>query len=319
MIPSPSVIRHVKQRLVILRSDYLKIVQGNFAAAKLLSIFENWTNWFVRQGKFERWVKLPMQRLSSHLLGEHNLKQIRAAVGILVKLGFIRQEKRRAHKYDQSWFYWFDIEKVQLAIDSIDPFGEPETEEDFIFLDATLEPQTRVVVESAKSTTSNELILPARIEPNDSIETDPDAPSLNRDLNKNLNTTSNKKSVCEKLPQLEQLKRNRVDIKDERLHEAVCQYPERINDAVAAWLEWSAVGNVSAPTRSLIKAIKEWWKPEKQQCTEQVNPPTTEQMKRLTKMQQDNEIDSILKQPWGSGWALVVNCGNGITVPWWEV
>ena len=121
MIPetSNSVIRHAKQPLVILRADYLKIAQGNHCAAKLLSVFEHWANWFVLENKPPGWVKLTNEALIAHLLGQHGEKQIRCAIKLLVDLGFIKQEKRRARLYDQSWYYQMVIPKVQEAIDEI--------------------------------------------------------------------------------------------------------------------------------------------------------------------------------------------------------
>lgn len=314
-----SVIRHTKQPLVILRTDYLLISEGNHCAAKLLSILENWTNWFISKGKFGQWVKLPGEKLINHLLGEHNIKQIRSAISLLVSKNFIRQEKRRAYKYDQSWFYWLDIERVQLAIDAVMPFAEPETEDDFTKIEAVLEAETPVVIESAKSAPSRELVLPARSGEIVPIEAALSPDDHNRNSNRNLNKNNNNECVLKlELPSAEQLKRNRVDIYDECLQKISLEFPERINDAVAAWLEWAGSGNISAPTRSLIKAIKEGWKPEKQTALKEINPPSDEQKQRLEELKRDRHIESIMEQPSGNGWITVVSCGDGLVVPWWE-
>ena len=141
-----SVISHPKLPLVILRTDYLALAKNNHCAAKLLAILENWTNWFVRQGKFERWVRLTTEAISQHLLGEHNKAVIQKAITLLVSCGFIRREQRRKHRHDRSWFYWFDIERTQYAINALEPSIEPETDEYDLKMEATLERETRAAI-----------------------------------------------------------------------------------------------------------------------------------------------------------------------------
>ena len=201
-----SVITHRRLPLVILRSDYLVLAKNNHCAAKLLAVLENWTNWFVRQGKFDRWVKLTSDSIIKHLLGEHNAKQIRAALKLLVSLKFIRQEKRRSHKHDQAYFYWLDISVTQEAINALEPPQEPETDEDNLKMDANLEVETLTLLDAAKSTTSNESNQPHRSGQIDHIDVAETTASLNRDLNKSLNNSSSYSEAREEELKIEENK-----------------------------------------------------------------------------------------------------------------
>lgn len=179
-----SIIRHLKLPLVILRTDYLALTKGHHCAAKLLAIFENWTNWFLRQGKPERWVRLTTQAIGQHLLGEHNKAVIQKAVTLLCHEGLIRREQRRKHRHDRSWFFWFDIERVQEAIDALESPSEPETDEPDLKMDAVLETaETRVVIDTPKMV--NRLAITDQSNGSKMVNL------LNRDLNNHLNTTNN--------------------------------------------------------------------------------------------------------------------------------
>lgn len=121
------------------------------------------------------------------------------------------------------------------------------------------------------------------------------------------------------LPQAEKLKRLAVDIKDMALLKIVAQYPERITDAIAAWLAWAAsMTNLSAPTRSLIKAIKESWKPEKPMIVNEINPPSPEIMQKLNELRCNGHIEAVLCQQWGDGVATVIVTSGALALPWWE-
>ena len=202
---------------MLLRTSYLALAQGNYCAAKLLAVLENWTNWFVRRGKFDRWVKLTSESLIKHLLGEHNAKQIRAALKLLVSLKFIRQEKRRSHKHDQAYFYWLDVGRTQEAVNALEPLQEPETEQDYLKIEATLESENLAHIDAAKSTTTRAKPLmpvdaakpttspikrlkplrrlmrqnrPHRCGSFDSFDVAKSAACLNRDLHKDLNSSN---------------------------------------------------------------------------------------------------------------------------------
>lgn len=64
-----------------------------------------------------------------------------------------------------------------------------------------------------------------------------------------------------KIPFLEELKLNRVEVGSQELIWIAKKFPDRLHSAVAAWLQWAKTEKVEKPTRSLIAAIKNNWQP----------------------------------------------------------
>lgn len=129
------------------------------------------------------------------------------------------------------------------------------------------------------------------------------------------------KEKLEVLPQSVALKKRRVDVHDRLLLKILAQYTDSAEHSVAAWIEWADKKKdvISAPTRSLTKAIKEKWIPEKIVCTKEINPMSVQERLLLKEMRQAGRVESVLEQPCKNGFVTVVNCGNGVVVPWWEV
>jgi hypothetical protein len=118
MITKPkSCIQHPgKTPLVLLRGDYLEIT-GNHCAAKLLAIFEFWSNKLNSIGKTAReWIYKSLACLQYELMGEHGTHAIRKGISILEELGFISKRHNPHIKYDRTWQYKLEIENVQEAL-----------------------------------------------------------------------------------------------------------------------------------------------------------------------------------------------------------
>jgi hypothetical protein len=119
-----SCIKHPdKTPLVLLRQDYLEIT-GNHCAAKLLAIFEFWTNKLNAVGdalgKTARdWIYKSLACLHNELMGEHGTHAIRKAISVLEELGFISKRHNPHIKYDRTWQYKLEVEKVQKALNSL--------------------------------------------------------------------------------------------------------------------------------------------------------------------------------------------------------
>lgn len=80
------------------------------------------------------------------------------------------------------------------------------------------------------------------------------------ELKKSAQNLNSKKSI--EIPQEEELKRNRIDFGRCELISTLERYPDRLHNAVTAWLQWAKTTLVKDPTGSLIAAIKENWQPQ---------------------------------------------------------
>lgn len=102
--------------LVILRSEYLKLIQTHssiiaelpkavqFCAAKLIQYFQHWSNWkHSRQRTL--WIYQPFRKIHEDLMGEHSLHTIRAAIAILEQLGILKRRHNPSNGQDKTWQY----------------------------------------------------------------------------------------------------------------------------------------------------------------------------------------------------------------------
>lgn len=123
-----SCIKHPeKSPLVMLRNEYLEIT-GNHCAAKILAIFEFWTNKLQFMGKARDWIYKTLNSLHQELMGEHGTHTIRKALGILENLGFISRRHNPHIKYDRTWQYKLEVENIQKALDNL--IFQPEQMDD---------------------------------------------------------------------------------------------------------------------------------------------------------------------------------------------
>lgn len=130
-----SCIKHPdKTPLVLLRQEYLEIT-GNHCAAKLLAIFEFWTNKLNAVGEAlgkaaRNWIYKSLECIHGELMGEHGIHAIRKALNTLVDLGFVSRRHNPHIKYDRTWQYCLEIDNVQKALDSLICQGEQMEDEE---------------------------------------------------------------------------------------------------------------------------------------------------------------------------------------------
>jgi hypothetical protein len=135
MATETSCISHpARQRLVVLREDYLALCGGNHCAAALLNFFEHGHNWKLASQRqalhanevAERHGDPGMQDtsllqfqnedgLEEGLLGLYNRRTIRKAIEVLVSKGFVSIHKNPNSRYhfDKTHYFRFHPETVQ--------------------------------------------------------------------------------------------------------------------------------------------------------------------------------------------------------------
>lgn len=119
-----SCIKHPeKTPLVILRSEYLSIT-NNHCAAKLLSIFEYWSNKLLEKASklnqdAREWIYKSYDDLYQELMGEHGVHSIRKAIRLLIDLGYLSQRHNPWHKHDRKYQYHLEIDNIQESLDSL--------------------------------------------------------------------------------------------------------------------------------------------------------------------------------------------------------
>lgn len=134
---------------------------------------------------------------------------------------------------------------------------------------------------------------------------------LTSDITEDSSTPPPKKLI---FPCSKQLKLHRVDLHDEDLQRVAKKFSSHLNDAIDAWLEWvKTLSHVNRPTRSLIAAIKDGWKPEKPTSREEIKPPPPGVLDRLK-----TAFGSVLEIPWQGGWCWGVGIGRQSLLPWWD-
>lgn len=296
-----ALVRHATTPLVLLRHDYLEITERNYCAAKILAVLEHWMTWLLQRAR-PLWVRLPLEDLEEHLLGEHKKTAIAKAIALLLERGFIQRQRRSINKYDRAWHYQLQLERVQAAVDSLTAnatSGEP--------------PMHVPPAEDGKAD-----------EP--PIDTSTASRCINRSSKKNLNNTSGVEAKIKskvELPRIDELKRNRVDVRDEGLLTVARRYLERLPTAVDAWLEWALAKSIDKPTVSLKRAIANNWQPEKSKANAKpLAPPPEmlpEHLEQIKAARARGDISEYYNQPWGDQSAIVVNdCKNRRVLFWWE-
>ncbi|MGK7875412.1 MAG: hypothetical protein AB4426_19565 [Xenococcaceae cyanobacterium] len=136
MLPQILTISHLPATpYTILRLDYLIICQDDYCAAKILSLFEAWSESkrdAVEQAKYHNkaaakeglepthdettWLYNTLENIRQRLLEEYSVKTINKALKTLVDLGFLQTRFNPNHKWDRTKQYQFQTEAVQTAI-----------------------------------------------------------------------------------------------------------------------------------------------------------------------------------------------------------
>jgi hypothetical protein len=85
-------------------------------------------------------------------------------------------------------------------------------------------------------------------------------PLLNAEsIDVNAELIDNSRSI--QLPRYHELQQKGIDIQSSSLNEVACQYQDRLDTAINAWLKWASHTIVQYPTSSLIRAIEQNWQP----------------------------------------------------------
>jgi hypothetical protein len=119
-MPNTNCIDHpTSAPLVMLRSEYLDLCDRNHCAAKLLAIFEFWTNKLRWMGRVRNWIYKSLAALHSELMGEHGILKIRRALALLEDKGYISRRHNPHVKYDRTYQYQLNVEVVQRDLEAL--------------------------------------------------------------------------------------------------------------------------------------------------------------------------------------------------------
>lgn len=108
-----------------LTADYLIICEKNSVAARILKLFEAWTNGILGSTmeplarRAALWMRNSAKHLASRLLNEFSQSTVGRALKLLVDLGFLEKRNNPSAGYDRTWQYRLNLEKVQAAINAI--------------------------------------------------------------------------------------------------------------------------------------------------------------------------------------------------------
>ncbi|MPY67695.1 hypothetical protein F8S09_13555 [Deinococcus sp. SDU3-2] len=132
-----SIIHHPpRSRFVTLREEFLAITGGDACAAKLLHVFEHWTNYLLGSGEQARkrneaaakeglpadqddslWIYKSFPELVDELLGDHKRDKVIASMRLLVgQAGFLQERHNPKFKWDRRLQYLLCAEAVNTEI-----------------------------------------------------------------------------------------------------------------------------------------------------------------------------------------------------------
>ena len=136
-----SCVKHpARNPTVVLRDDYLKLCNGDYCAAMVLSQHEHWLNVkldsrqqavehnqaAVRSAEVptqdtELWVYMAQACMKAQLMAMFGDKAVTTAYKTILDKGFLQKRKNPRYTWDKTLQYLFMVERVQEAIDGLAP------------------------------------------------------------------------------------------------------------------------------------------------------------------------------------------------------
>ncbi len=137
-MPQANTIQHVKGSIIVMvREDYVKLLQSvevpqdatrkakhgaDYApianvecSSAILNYFEYWTNHKVGANQ-DAWVYITAKDLQNALLNIWGYNAIVNALHDLVQLGYLVRRNNPVHKYDRTWQYLLNIDKLNVDL-----------------------------------------------------------------------------------------------------------------------------------------------------------------------------------------------------------
>lgn len=340
-------------RFATIRTDYVAML-GSRPAAMLLSVVEAWTKWLRARGK-SILVSLSGNAISNAVGGLFTRKTFMKAGKLLEEMGLIarvqRQGSNRTYQYllqkdavqnRLNLLVWWNTSKTySLIVEK--PLTSNWLKIGIGWLESFL--GANVLKGALESPLLSDCIAPCDPTLNDSSKslqekTTSTAAAPNLNLEKEVATKpafqvkNEKKNISEQVPdtlkdrfseeRLGLVKNAGIEL-NSVLEKTVLDYTlEQVQQAIAHYSHVVAEqGARRKPGGWLTKCLRgQWWLNQNIPVTsakKQVNPPTSEQTEHLELLKRKGDIVAIMRQDWNDGWALVVDCGNGIVMPWWEV
>ncbi len=279
------------------RQDYVAITENNKCAAMMLSLLEGFS-------KTCSWVNLSANDISYYLVGLFPRKTILQAGKLLTQLGLVARQQE--DETDRSYRYLVQKEvlnfRIQLAAvwDASFRFVFWRRKRRKCKIKSSLwwEYTTKWLAglwESLALEPSQEAKVPPEPLQESSVicasspaETRSITSSINLNkttkpvvVTKNIETASPLANEIE-LPYSQRLYENGVNLQDEGLQKAAKKNLKTLDLSIWAWLEWAKVKRVEQPTKSLVGAINQHWKPNGEVPQRVVESPVVEQAVEVT-------------------------------------
>lgn len=316
--------------LVILRSEYLKLIQTHsksiaelpkavkFCAAKLIQYFQHWSNWkHSRQRTL--WIYQPFRKIHEDLMGEHSLHTIRAAIALLEQLGILKRRHNPSNGQDKTWQYQMNLDVLKQLLHSECDSGTAETSAHAFSDHGTfkteqgennVEQHSQDQFIDIKPTTIDE-----KVEENVAVIEQP--VELASNITKPSNTPTIKPTKEELAEVRRQLRELRVN--PDGCARVVVRYWANVQGAIAYLKSATWANN---PIAVFINACKKGLKPETQQqqrrhgIPEQIRPPNSSQLQALEDAKNVKKIHDWFFS--GDGITKVVLNGGIQMMPWWD-
>lgn len=316
--------------LVILRSEYLKLIQTHsksiaelpkavqFCAAKLIQYFQHWSNWKQNVHRTP-WIYQPFRKIHADLMGEHSLHTIRAAIALLEQLGILKRRHNPSNGQDKTWQYQLNLDVLKQLLHSQCDSSTAETSAHAFSDHGTFKTeQGENNVEQHSQDQSIDIkptTIDEKAEENVAVIEQPVEPASN--ITK-LSTTPTIKPTKDELAEVRrQLRELRVN--PDECARVIMRYWANVQGAIAYLKSATWANN---PIAVFINACKKGLKPETQQqqrrygVPEQIRPPNSSQLQALEDAKNFKKIHDWFFS--GDGITKVVLNGGIQMMPWWD-